>query len=273
MPNYISVHLAERPKDRIIPGKTFKIQTQPIPSASSLKDGEVIFQTLYLSLDPAMRSWLNPTRSYVPPVGINEVMRGYGIGIIVASKCPSFPVGTYASGMCGWSEYTVLKGKHLESLDLPRGAVPTDTLGVLGLTGLTAYFGILDVGQVKAGDFVVVSGAAGATGSVVGQIAKLKGAKVLGLAGGDDKVRWLKEELGYDDALNYKDPEFEKKFRAATKGLIDVYFDNGEFNSLFHSISNSISVRSERAMILTCLQSAVKSSTWLSPAPNRMPAL
>ena len=197
-----------------------------MPTASSLQDGEVIFQTLYLSLDPAMRGWLNPTRSYVPPVEIGAVMRGNGIGIIVASKSKKYPVGTYATGMCGWSEYTVLKEKFVEPLDLPEGAVPTDALGVLGMTGLTAYFGILEVGKVKAGDFVVVSGAAGATGSVVGQIAKLKGATVLGLAGEDSKVQWLKEELGFDDALNYKDPEFAKKFRAATKGLIDVYFDN-----------------------------------------------
>ncbi|KAF2750748.1 NADP-dependent leukotriene B4 12-hydroxydehydrogenase [Sporormia fimetaria CBS 119925] len=221
-----SIHLAQRPTDRIIPGTTFKTQQSSIPSASSLKDGEVLFRTLYLSLDPAMRGWLNNTRSYVPPVQIGETMRGYGIGMVVASKSSKYPVGTYASGMCGWTEYVVLQEKHLEHLDLPTGAVPTDTLGVLGMTGLTAYFGILDVGQVKKGDFVVVSGAAGATGSVVGQIAKLKGATVLGLAGGDDKVKWLKEELGFDEALNYKDPEFQKKFRAATKGLIDVYFDN-----------------------------------------------
>ncbi|ORY14501.1 hypothetical protein BCR34DRAFT_479403 [Clohesyomyces aquaticus] len=226
MPSFTSVHLAERPKDRIIPGQTFTTNQHSVPSASILKDGEVLFQTLYLSLDPAMRGWLNPTRSYVPPVQIGEVMRGYGIGIVKASKSAKFPVGTYASGMCGWAEYAVMKEKTLELLDLPEGAVPTDELGVLGMTALTAYFGILDVAQVKKGDFVVVSGAAGATGSVVGQIAKIKGAKVLGLAGADDKVRWLKEELGFDEALNYKDPEFSKKFREATKGLIDVYFDN-----------------------------------------------
>lgn len=217
MPSYTSVQLAERPSDRIIPGKTFTTKQQPVPDPSSLKHGQVLLQTLYLSLDPAMRGWLNPTRSYVPPVQIGEVMRGYGIGIVKASKSQSFPVGSYASGMCGWSEYAVLNDKQLESLHLPPGAVPTDVLGVLGMTGLTAYFGILDVGQVKKGDFVVVSGAAGATGSVVGQIAKIKGAKVLGLAGGDDKVRWLKQELGFDEALNYKDPDFAKKFRAATK--------------------------------------------------------
>lgn len=173
-----------------------------------------------------MRGWLNPTRSYIPPVEIGAVMRGSGIGIIIASKSSKFPVGTYATGMCGWSEYAVLKEKFVDPLDLPEGAVPTDALGVLGMTGLTAYFGLLEIGQVKKGDFVVVSGAAGATGSVVGQIAKIKGATVLGLAGEDSKVAWLKEELGFDEALNYKDPEFTKKFRAATKGLIDVYFDN-----------------------------------------------
>ena len=226
MPSYTSIHLAERPQDAVVTGKTFTPKQQEIPSASSLKDGEVLFQTLYLSLDPAMRGWLNPTRSYIPPVEIGAVMRGSGIGLIVASKSKKFPVGTYATGMCGWSEYSVLNEKHVESLDLPEGAVPTDALGVLGMTGLTAYFGILEIGQIKKGDFVVVSGAAGATGTVVGQIAKLKGAKVLGLAGEDSKVSWLKEELGFDEALNYKDPQFAKKFRDATKDLIDVYFDN-----------------------------------------------
>ncbi|KAF1969927.1 NAD(P)-binding protein [Bimuria novae-zelandiae CBS 107.79] len=226
MSSYTSICLAERPKDQIVPGKTFKAQQQPIPDASTLKDGEVLFQTLYLSLDPAMRGWLNDTRSYLPPVKIGEVMRGAAIGLVLASKSSSFPKGTYASGTVGWTEYAVVKDKVLQKLDLPNGAVPTDALSVLGMTGLTAYFGILDVGQVKKGDFVVVSGAAGATGSVVGQIAKIKGATVLGLAGGDDKVKWLKEELGFDNALNYKDPAFVKKFREATKGLIDVYFDN-----------------------------------------------
>lgn len=226
MPSYTSIHLAERPTDAVVSGKTFTSKTHSVPTAADLKDGEVLFQTLYLSLDPAMRGWLNPTRSYIPPVEIGAVMRGSGIGLIVASKSAKFPVGTYATGMCGWSEYTVLKEKFVEKLDLPSGAVPTDALGVLGMTGLTAYFGILEVGNVKKGDFVVVSGAAGATGSVVGQIAKLKGATVLGLAGEDSKVAWLKQELGFDEALNYKDPDFTKKFRAATKGLIDVYFDN-----------------------------------------------
>lgn len=226
MPSYTSIHLAERPTDRIVAGKTFTAKQHEVPSASSLKDGEVLFQTLYLSVDPAMRGWLNTTRSYMPPVQVGAVMRGAGIGLIAASNSKKFPVGSYAYCMCGWSEYAVVHEKDLEALDLPAGTIPTDALSVLGFTGLTAYFGMLDVGQVKKGDFVVVSGAAGATGSIAGQIAKLKGAKVLGLAGEDSKIAWLKEELGFDEALNYKDPDFATKFRAATKGLIDVYFDN-----------------------------------------------
>ncbi|KAI4099952.1 MAG: hypothetical protein L6R37_005748 [Teloschistes peruensis] len=223
---YTSIHLAKRPKGDIVPGETFTSKTNEMPQDSSLKPGEVIFQTSYLSLDPAMRAWLNDTRSYIPPVKIGEVMRGMAIGIIKASKSSSFPVGSYANGRVGWTEYAVANEKGLEKTDVPSIGKITDALGVLGITGLTAYFGLLDIGKVKAGDFVVVSGAAGATGSVVGQIAKLKGATVLGIAGSDDKVEWLKKDLGFDDALNYKDPEFPKKFKEATKSLIDVFFDN-----------------------------------------------
>jgi NADPH-dependent curcumin reductase CurA len=255
MPSYTSIHLAARPQASIIAGETFTPKQHSVPSASSLKDGEVLFQTLYLSLDPAMRGWLNPTRSYIPPVEIGAVMRGSGIGLIVASKSSKFLVGTYATAMCGWSEYAVLREKFVEKLDLPEGAVPTDALGVLGMTGLTAYFGLLEIGQVKKGDFVVVSGAAGATGSVVGQIAKLKGAKVLGLAGEDSKVQWLKEDLGFDEALNYKDKDFITNFRAATKGLIDVYFDNGKFRrtSLEKMLANLMLQLVERFSIWHCL--------------------
>lgn len=248
--SYTAVHLAERPIDDIIPGKTFTEKPHPLPSPSSLKPGEVILQVLYLSLDPAMRPWLKDVRSYIPPVEIGAIMRGYGIGIVRESRSDKFKVGTYASGMCGWAEYAVMHEKNLETLDLPEGAVPTDALGVMGLTGMTAYFGILDVGRVKKGDVVVVSGAAGATGSVVAQISKIMGARVIGIAGSDDKCRWLKEELGLDEALNYKDPEYVSKFKAATKvcgkegdcsdfesmadlkqGFIDVYFDNGKTRS------------------------------------------
>jgi NADPH-dependent curcumin reductase CurA len=169
---------------------------------------------------------MSDVRSYIPPVQIGEIMRGGTVGIIKASKSKAFPVGSYASGNVGWTELAIAKDKHLEKIEIPSNGRVTDALGCLGGTGLTAYFGILDVGKVKAGDFVVVSGAAGATGSVVGQIAKIKGATVLGIAGSDDKCAWLKNELGFDDALNYKDPKFAVNFRNATKSLIDVFFDN-----------------------------------------------
>ncbi|KAL8726870.1 MAG: hypothetical protein Q9166_006422 [cf. Caloplaca sp. 2 TL-2023] len=160
-------------------------------------------------------------------------MRGAAIGVIKASKSNDFSVGSYALGTVGWTEYAITSANHLQKIDIPDNGILTDALGVLGTTGLTAYSGILSVGQVKAGDFVVVSGAAGATGSVVGQIAKLKGATVLGIAGSDDKVQWLKEDLNFDDALNYKDPNFPKRFKEATKNYIDLFFDNGEIHLIF----------------------------------------
>ncbi|RQM06842.1 hypothetical protein DH86_00003891 [Scytalidium sp. 3C] len=159
-------------------------------------------------------------RSYVPPVQIGEVMRGQVIGVVRESKS-SLPVGTHVLAFAGWSEFTVARAKDVEKVVIPKGGKLFDAMSVLGITGLTAYFGMLDVGNVKAGDFVVVSGAAGATGSVAGQIAKLKGATVLGIAGSEEKVQWLKD-LGFDDALNYKDPEFPKKFRAATKNYLMI---------------------------------------------------
>lgn len=152
-------------------------------------------------------------------------MRGAVIGKVVASKSSNFAVGNYVTASSGWTELAVVKEKDLTLLEVPANGQVTDALGVLGATGITAYFGMTDVGQVKAGDFVVVSGAAGATGSVACQIAKLKGAKVLGLAGSDDKVQWLKD-LGCDDALNYKSETFRKDFQEKTKDLIDVFYDN-----------------------------------------------
>ncbi|KEF63641.1 uncharacterized protein A1O9_01619 [Exophiala aquamarina CBS 119918] len=258
---YQTVTLAKRPKDNIVPGETFKLnKNNKAPSAADLKDGEVIFESNYLSVDPAMRGWLNDTRSYLPPVQIDEIMRGGAIGTIKASKDPNFPVGSYASGLVGWTELAVVKGKSLERVQVPKGGRLTDLMAVLGITGLTAYFGLLDVGKVKAGDFVVVSGAAGATGSVAGQIAKLKGATVLGIAGSDDKCRWLVDELGFDGALNYKDKDYAKKFRAATKDLIDVFFDNGECIPPY-----------DGDLTLTVFQSGAKSSTSLSHARSLMP--
>jgi len=222
---YQSVVLAKRPTGLIVPGETFALKENPMFEEKDVKDDQVLVETLYLSLDPAMRGWLNDARSYVPPVQIGEVMRGFAICKVLISKSSKFSVGDYVTCTPGWREVAIMDAKDVTLLEIPENGRPTDALGVLGLTGLTAYFGMKEIGEVKAGDFVVVSGAAGATGSVACQVAKLKGAKVLGLAGSDDKVKWLKE-LGCDDALNYKSSDFVTQFKEKTKDLIDVFFDN-----------------------------------------------
>lgn len=224
-----SVVLAERPKGDIVPGQTFHTKSGPAPRAADLKDGEVLVETLYLSLDPAMRGWLDDVRSYIPPVQIGEVMRGSTIARVLASRSPRAKEGDLVIAMTGWQEVAVAKPKEFETVSdipLPRNGKVTDLQGVLGMTGLTAYFGMTTIGKAKPGETVVVSGAAGATGSVAAQMAKIAGARVVGLAGSDEKCAWLEKELGFDVCLNYKDPDFRKKFKEATPKYIDVYFDN-----------------------------------------------
>lgn len=234
----LSVVLAERPKGPVVPGKTFHQKLAPAPSPSSLEEGQVLIETLYLSLDPAMRGWLEDVRSYVPPVQIGEVMRGSAIARVLASRSPRAAAGDYVVASTGWREVAVAGPKEFETVaEILGGKGPgagfklTDLQGVLGMTGLTAYFGMTTIGVPKPGETVVVSGAAGATGSVAGQMAKIAGARVVGLAGSDDKCRWLERELGFDVCLNYKDPEFRKRFKEATPKYVDVYFDNGKFPS------------------------------------------
>ncbi|TVY85521.1 putative NADP-dependent oxidoreductase [Lachnellula suecica] len=220
---YQSVVLAKRPTASIVPGETFSVKSNPMLSESDVKDDQILVEALYLSLDPAMRD----VRSYVPPVQIGETMRGAVICKVLASKSSSYSVGTYVVANIGWTELAIIGDKEpgLKAITVPENGKITDALGALGMTALTAYFGLLDIGKVQTGDFVVISGAAGATGSIACQIAKIKGAKVLGVAGSDEKVEWLKE-LGCDDALNYKAADFAKQFKEKTPDLIDVFFDN-----------------------------------------------
>jgi NADPH-dependent curcumin reductase CurA len=194
-------------------------------AAATPGPGEALVQVQYLSLDPAMRGWMNDVKSYVPPVGLGEVMRALGVGRVVASNDPALAVGDTVSGLLGVQDYAVQKAAHLQKIDARLAPLPR-FLGVLGMPGLTAYFGLLDVGQPKAGETVVVSGAAGAVGAVVGQIAKIKGCQVVGIAGGGDKCRYLVDELGFDAAIDYKQSDVRAELkRHAPKG-IDVYFDN-----------------------------------------------
>lgn len=207
---------------------TFRLHTVPKPS--NVPADKVLVRVHYLSLDPAMRQWLTAKRSYIAPVEIGAVMRGQSIAQVVAvgsGLTSKFKTGDWVVAYSGWQEYAVLGAKELEKVTLPPGGRPTDAMSVLGMTGLTAYFGMVEVGQPRAGDTVVVSGAAGATGMVAGQIAKIKGAKrVVGLAGSADKCEFLVKELGFDAAINYKDADWRKQLKEATPEYIDVYFDN-----------------------------------------------
>jgi len=214
--------LARRPEGAV-QRSDFNFVTTPL---RALEDGEILVQVSHISLDPAMRGWMNAsTESYMPPVALGDVMRAIAVGRIVESRNAGFAVGEHVTGLLGVQEYAIHNGMGLSKVDPSLAPLPL-FLGALGMPGLTAYFGLLDVGQPKEGDTVVVSGAAGAVGALVGQIAKLKGARVIGIAGGADKVRYLVEELGFDAAIDYKTEDVAAALRQHAPKGIDVFFDN-----------------------------------------------
>ena len=188
-------------------------------------EGEVLVRNIYLSLDPAMRGWMNEGKSYIEPVGIGQVMRALGIGQVVTSRDTRLPVGTYVSGALGVQEYATLTGRHLLPVDPELAPLPV-YLSVLGMPGMTGYFGLLEVGQPQPGETVVVSGAAGAVGQVVGQVARIQGCRVVGIAGGADKCRFVVDELGFDSCVDYKAGAVKAQLREQCPQGIDVYFDN-----------------------------------------------
>jgi NADPH-dependent curcumin reductase len=188
-------------------------------------DGEVLARVLYLSLDPAMRGWMNEARSYIAPVALGDVMRAGGVGKVVASKHPKFAAGDTVSGALNVQEYAALDGAQLTRIDPRLAPLPT-FLNTLGMPGMTAYFGLLDVGNPAEGDTVVVSAAAGAVGATVGQIAKIKGCRAVGIAGGAAKCRYIVDELGFDAAIDYKADDVRKSLRAHCPNGVNVYFDN-----------------------------------------------
>ena len=188
-------------------------------------EGDVLVKTLYLSLDPAMRGWMNEGRSYIPPVGIGEVMRALAAGEVVASNHSGFAPGDHVTGLLGVQEYAIASGDALMKVDTDLAPLPV-YLSTLGMPGMTAYFGLLDIGRPAAGETVVVSGAAGAVGGLVGQIATLKGARAIGIAGGEDKCRHIVDELGFDAAIDYKAGDLDAALGEHCPDGIDVYFDN-----------------------------------------------
>jgi NADPH-dependent curcumin reductase CurA len=212
------VRLAARPVGLPKP-EDWSHTSEPVPDPA---DGQFVAKTLYLSLDPAMRGWLRDTRSYVRPVGIGEVMRAGSLVEVVTSNHPDFAPGDHLTGMLGVQEYVVSDGAGA----IKVAAAEPVYLGALGMTGMTAYFGLLDVGALKPGETVVVSAAAGAVGSMVGQIAKVQDCRVVGIAGGEEKCRMITEELGFDAAIDYKAADVRRALKEHAPDGIDVYFDN-----------------------------------------------
>lgn len=202
---------------------TWSLETNPIPEPG---EEEVLIQQHYISLDPAMRGWLNDTKSYIPPVQIDEIMRAGSIGKVIKSNGhPKFAEGDTVTGWGGVQQYVVTNGENWYKVDANLAPMPT-YIGTLGMPGMTAYFGILEVGKLKEGDIVLVSGAAGAVGSIVGQIAKIKGCTVIGIAGGADKCKYIVDELGFDGAIDYKSENIATALKRECPKGIDVYFDN-----------------------------------------------
>jgi NADPH-dependent curcumin reductase len=215
------VRLAARPSG--LPRRAdFGFTSEPVPVPGP---GEFVVALSHLSLDPAMRGWMSPRPSYIPPVEIGAVMRAGGIGQVIASEHPGFAVGEHVYGMFGVQEYATSDGRGVSKADTSLADLPV-YLGALGMTGLTAYFALLDVGKPVGGDTVVVSGAAGAVGSVAGQIAKIKGCRVIGIAGGPDKCRVVTEEFGFDACVDYRMPNLRGRLRELAPGGVNVYFDN-----------------------------------------------
>jgi NADPH-dependent curcumin reductase CurA len=216
--------LRERPSGRIGPD-TFELSEEAVPE---IGEGEALVRVDWISLDPTNRGWINDRPTYLPPVGIGEVMRGLGLGEVVASNNPkNYPVGQTVQGFVGWQEYAVASdATPLQPVDVAEGVSPSAYLGVLGMTGLTAWIGIRDIGKPQPGETVVVSAAAGAVGSVAGQLAKADGARVVGIAGGPEKCALLTDRLGFDAAVDHHVGYWRAQLALATREGIDVDFEN-----------------------------------------------
>ncbi|AFZ60712.1 NADP-dependent oxidoreductase [Anabaena cylindrica FACHB-243] len=214
--------LASRPVGEI-KESDFEYREEPIPSP---KDGEILVRNIYLSLDPTHRIWMSDRPQYMPPIGIGEVMRGLVIGVVEDSKNLKFQPGDLVSGALGWQNYAIASSGNLIKLPQPLAVPLTAFMGPLSFIGCTAYFGLLDIGKPQAGETVVVSAASGAVGSLVGQIAKIKGCRVVGITGSEEKCQWLLEELGFDAAINYKTADLIPALAKFCPHGIDVYFEN-----------------------------------------------
>ena len=231
------IRLRQRPDGRI-DERTFETVEDAMPEPGP---GQALVQNLYLSIDPTNRAWIGEEPTYLPPVGIGEVMRSVGLGRVVESNSEDYPEGALVTGLVGWQQYTLAGGEGIPLTVVPELELPIECmLGALGITGITAWFGIEEIGQPQEGETMVVSAAAGAVGSVAGQLAKLRGARVVGIAGGPDKCAWLVDELGFDAAVDRHDPRWREQLREACPDGVDVDFENvgGEIMDAVFSMLN-----------------------------------
>ncbi|QOY95100.1 NADP-dependent oxidoreductase [Massilia sp. UMI-21] len=256
-----SIVLQQRPQGAP-DADTFRLVEAPVPVP---QDGQVLLRTLFLSLDPYMRGRISEAKSYAEPVAIGAVMVGGTISRVEASRHPGFEVGQLVLGYSGWQDYALSDGTGLNKLG-DDVQLASRALGVLGMPGFTAYMGLLDIGQPRAGETVVVAAASGAVGSLVGQIAKLKGARAVGIAGGAEKCRYVVEELGFDACIDHRAPDFAQQLAAACPGGIDVYFENVG-GAVFDAV---LPLLNTKARVPVCGLIADYNATALPPGPDRL---
>jgi NADPH-dependent curcumin reductase len=256
--------LAARPEGE--PGdEHFRLEKAPLPAA---EEGQVLLRTIYLSLDPYMRGRMNAGPSYAPPVEVGNVMEGGTVSQVVDSKASGFKPGDYVLAYGGWQEYSIAKPGSLQMLD-PKLAPLSTALGVLGMPGMTAYTGLLNIGQPKAGETVVVAAASGAVGSVVGQIAKLKGCRAVGIAGGQRKCEFVTRELGFDACVDHRSPSFSQELSDECPQGIDVYFENVG-GKVFETV---LPILNLFGRVPVCGLIAHYNAAELPPGPNQVPLL
>ncbi|RVU83512.1 NADP-dependent oxidoreductase [Leucothrix sargassi] len=222
MTTYTAIKLKDRPSGEAIGPQLFSVEQLDIPTPS---EGQFLVKQTHMSLDPAMLGWMSPdTDSYIPPVELGAVMRSFGYGEVVESQHPDFKVGDRVTGMFGWAEYALSDGQGVNPID---ASLPAEmVLSIFALPGLTATQGLYHIGKPKAGETLVVTGAAGSVGSIVGQLAKAEGLRVIGVAGGQEKCDWIVNELGFDGAVDYKADNVKEQLTELTPDGIDVYFEN-----------------------------------------------
>lgn len=244
----------------------FDLVETPIPSPEPAR-GDVLVKTLVLGFDPAQRGWIIDEPSYLPPVKIGEPMRSSAVGQVVESDDSDMPVGTLVQGLLGWQEYSLMSPAALNKL--PDGVPPTMALSVFGTTSLTAYFGLLDVGKPKAGETVLVSGAAGSTGSVVAQIARIKGCNVIGIAGGEEKCNWLKDACKIEHVIDYRSEDLDARLSTLAPDGVNVFFDNvgGE------TLETAIDHMANYGRIVLCGAVSVYNDAEKRPGPRNLPRL